>query len=286
MLTEVLNTIKSFLYYSNLGNMLTALLSDSMDLDVSLLHTTEFYQIGADLIGLLAIGLTMIYLCIYIVNALLDEKMTREFVFTAIIRFVAVWMLIKYGPTVLSYLIDFGNDILAGITEAYTFTENPGNMNDMDMLGGVFSIFIFFITLVPNVIIILITMTSIYFVSFSRYTELAIYTVGFPLAMPNIMLYGKNSSSIKYIRKFFALCLQGAVMMLIVICCSVFFNNTMADSLLTGSTFFASLVGMGPIPAFITAGIVSFIENGAIVCMLLSMLFRSKKIAMDILGVR
>lgn len=285
-MTEILNWIQKFIYYSSLGNLLTSILSSNLSIDLNVLDYSGYYQLGIDLIGLFAMGMAMIYLCIILVNGLMDGKANREFIFNLIFRFALTLLMIKYGPLILHVLINFGNGILKIVIESYQEVTKTEPITPDGLVGGLFAIVTFLITIIPNLLVILLSIAALNIVTFTRYVELAIYSAGFPLVIPNFMLSEKSSSTIQYIKRFFALCLQGAVLCIIVMACGVFLNNSATDNMIEGSGYMVAWLALGPIPTFVLGSVVAFIKDAALTCMLISMLFRSKKIAMDIIGVK
>ena len=121
MFQDILTSIQTFMNQMNLGYVLTTVVGNTLDVDIYTIINSNFYQVGCDLFGMMALALTTLYLVIYIVNSLIDGKMTREIVFRAIIRFAAVYFLIKYGAVIIAEILDFGNNILAGITQSFSF---------------------------------------------------------------------------------------------------------------------------------------------------------------------
>lgn len=287
MFQDILTSIQTFMNQMNLGYVLTTVVGDTLDVDIYTIINSNFYQVGCDLFGMMALALTTLYLVIYIVNSLIDGKMTREIVFRAIIRFAAVYFLIKYGAVIIAEILDFGNNILAGITQSFSFENSSNSYASNDLISGVFAALVFIVTLLPNMGIVLLTMILVKIVLFQRYIELSIYTIGFPLAMANFMQNGLQSSSITYIKRFLGLALQGVVIMIIVQCCGVLFNNSLTDDLfLSTGGIMVVLMGYGTMASIIVMSIASFVRDAAVFLMLASMLLRSKQITFDILGIK
>lgn len=105
-LQSVLQFIQDFLNSLSLGNMLTSFLSAGFEVDLNTFVSSGFYQTGADLFGLLAIGLCFGYFLVYFINGLLDGKGNREFLVHGFIRLVIAMFLIRSGGVILTLLID------------------------------------------------------------------------------------------------------------------------------------------------------------------------------------
>ena len=195
--------------------------------------------------------------------------------------------LIRSGGVILTLLIDSGNDILSTVTQSFTIQNSSSkDFLNSDLVGSVLSIVIFIVTLIPNVLIVMIASFAVSAVSFSRNLELCLYTIGFPLIVPNIVLEGFHGNTLKYLKRFLGLCIQGAVMCAIVVCCSLLFETPVIKNVFEGTPFFEILGGIGSIATFIIDAIISLIHDAAVTFMLISMLFRSRQIAMDIVGAK
>ena len=287
MFQGLLDSLQQFLNTMNLGSVLTSVVGDTLDVDILVIIQSNFYQVGCDLLGMMALALTTLYLVIYLVNSMIDGKMTREIVFRAIIRFASVYLLIKYGPVIIAEILDFGNNILAGLNLSYSYNASDNTYASESLVSGIFSALIFIITFIPNLAIILLVLILVKVVLYQRYIELSIYTIGFPLAMANFMQSGLQSSSVVYIKRFVGLALQGAVISIIVQCCGVLFNNSLAEDTITAiGGLFTLFSGYGALASVVITSIFSFICDAAVFLLLASMLLRSKQITFDILGIR
>lgn len=220
------------------------------------------YEISAS-IQIVGRLLCLLYFFLSLIELSTNDNFTLETFIKHLAKLAILFVI--FSPSTITILSDFAsaleNTLLNSVTESSSFQFGAlvdcifdiKQFNLKGALGLVFGDSIFSLTTLLSIIVVEV-------VSFGRAIELIIYESLLPLGMSSIYNGGLNSSGFRYIKKWIALYIQGAIM------------------------FLATILG------YLVSTNISFFGNngfGEIACALAvaAVIARSKSIANDIMGV-
>lgn len=166
-----------------------------------------------------AIVLLVLFFLIEMTDLVSRDNFTIDHMIKLAIKFVLGLFLMENGLELLQGMFDFGSAITGGITE-YLSNNSEGFTADIDgikasinqgtkMTDGIKRFGQALPLLVPYfgsfIVTILIKVTC-----WSRVVEIVVRSMMAPIAMADIYSGGTNSNGFRYLRKYLAVCLQGA----------------------------------------------------------------------------
>lgn len=192
----------------------------------------------------LAVGLVFIYFLVFLLHRFTDERMTWEQVFMLFVKLVVAKFIIDNGFDILSQLWGFGISIIAELSEykGYAFSleelkapwesltgvkwpESPGLIKDWGIVAWIQMLIPMAITWILKI--------AINVICYSRLLELLVRTAMAPLAFADFFTEGLHGAGWKFLKSYFAVCLQGFVIAVIAILFSI-----LGQTLEMGNGFF------------------------------------------------
>ena len=180
------------------------------------------------------IGLTLIliYFLTEVIDHLQTTSATPEYVFNILIK---LFIGILVGANVCQYFLDINSAMnnftrnISGEIELSVSGEKDNNKDDKKEESNIDLSKMtkkinksnagvrvgYYIWLFVCMIVVLLIKLSVSFIVYSRMLKQYLYTVFAPIGVSDIISGGFNSRGFKYIKQFIALCLQGAIIIVI-----------------------------------------------------------------------
>lgn len=221
-----------------------------------------------------AFGLLALHLVIGVIqqSIRLDQLTWQQFI-KPFMTFLAAWIVIRNGMTILLVLISVSQEItetmsisaessmetlLAG---AYAIVEKEVD----GIISGVFFMFQIFLPWAASLILNL----AIKIVCYTRIFELYLKTMIAPLGMSDVVTKGLEGNGLRFFKNYFATCLQGAIIVGISIIYGAILGSILPSAeAIAAETSIAGLAG--------TALVMGFAA--------LSMMMKAGQIAKEVLG--
>jgi len=178
------------------------------------------------------------FLVIHFMDLASSMRLNHETIFSSLIRFFVAKFFIDNAVTILMTLDALAYQIFSKINVA---AEGQGNISfptiDMSSIGYlleddagiVVPISIIMSGFIPW-LITMVTKLTITFTIYSRLIEIFVRGSFVPLAIPSIIFDGAHGPGIEVFKKYFAVVLQGAVMLLISMGILLVFGTLMGDN--------------------------------------------------------
>lgn len=228
----------------------------------------ECYNILAPI----SLSLCLAYLITGWTQESLNPKTTKETYIKLFIRFICACFFIMYGYEIMSFFHKFFDSMTLEIIDKMAIV-GPGNIdNASSFLGGLIELIVSTALIVPQAIVTIIYIIIIKVVLVRRSIDIGLHIVLSSFTMPSFILDSKRSNFIMYLKKFAALCLQGGVIVVIVI---------VSNMLMKGSILVPSLQGIQDVYIF---NVLAPLKIVIVILTMLSLLFKSRKISMDLVG--
>lgn len=273
-----------------------------------LTEQSSYFEAIYNLFISIGLGLAIMYFLLDLMNIAATTELTMEKVVKSFIKLCLACLLVKCGYQVLIIIANIGSTLAEGIT----INPNVVDLTNPDLaLKSMWDALIVVAGLLPLALTFLIVFVCSKIILYSRLVEVAINLVLSPIALADIPTGGLRSNGVTFLRKFLGLSLQTVVMVLIM---AVFYE--LSDTVGLGAGIDTVLVGVGGSIAGASGAIgalgagatgvfnflatltgSSFAAGAYMLCaiyltiiyvteavIMLSFLFKSKQIAMDIVG--
>ena len=208
----------------------------------------------------------LLYFLLSLMESATRDSFTIEIFIKSFAKFALIFVI--FSPSTIATITEF----MAAIEDNMLGLINGGATSSYEELGKYVEI-IATNNMIENIGLLLgnliigigcqAAILVIYFVIFGRTLELAIYTSLLPVGMASIYNGGLNSPGFRYVKKCFALYIQGAIIFIITILSSALTNRTGSTGNAIINCFYTILL------MFTTAALIA----------------RSKSIANDVMGV-
>lgn len=229
-------------------------------------------------------------LCLYFLIELIEktssENLNFEHFIRLFIKLIVGKMLMDNALTLLFGMIDFSNSIVAATAEGY---EAPGSSIDLQGIkdsidainkwGILTMIGLWAKLIIPYVGNVVVNILASV-ICWSRSVDIVVRMLMAPIAMPDIFSEGTRGNGFRYLKKFLAVCLQGAIILAIVIAMNILYLNIVTNSIAgknPGEPVVFNSYDDIPDSFFISSLIMSFTT--------VTLVMRSKEWANDIVGV-
>lgn len=233
-----------------------------------------------DVFMVVGVMLVVIYFLTSMMDRATREGTSHEMFFKSLSELLIALLLITYGYELMTNFISLGTafikDIQTGMKNSTSSSESVADLiwqqtkeeADSIKLPGFF-MWAYWAAKYMGTFMIpdLATRIGGLFVliaALSRAVEIVVYSFFFPVAISDVFKNGMSSHGVRYIKKYIAICIQGAVMVAILV----------ASTYLTGVLSLDDTKGIGN--AFYSMGTM-FVT--------VSLIFKSRQIANDIVGV-
>lgn len=286
---------------------LTTIIKDDVTTTADLLtKEASYFETLFDLFVSIGCGFCLIYFLIDLVNTATTTELTIEKITKSIIKLAVSIIVVKEGYILLTNIANLGSALAKSITVTDTpFTALSADVPEMTIWTFISAVGCF----LPGLVITFIVFLYSKIIMYSRLVEIGIQIILSPIALADFMNGGLKSSGATFLRKFFALALQGLVIVLIIIIFDEL-SSTMAmnsgiveilNGLGVGTAIFGGAVAgtamsgvfnamLGGLAATATKDILiagalySAIVYSVQAFIMMSFVGKSKQIAMDIVG--
>ena len=275
-----MSELKSFIEYlyslaTNMSDtVIIGIVSDDVKALNSIYSNSGLIEECYNILAPISLILCLAYLITGWTQESLNPKSTKEIYLKLFIRFICSCMLIMNGYEIMIFFHKFFDSMTLEIIDKMSIAS-PGNIsNTPNFLGGFFELIFSLIFMLPQVLITIIYFVIVKVVLVRRSIDIGAHIVLSSLTMPSFILESKHSNFIMFLKRFAALCLQGGIIVTIVIVSNIVMKE--------------ALVIMGP-DGFDTIYVFSWLsslKNIIIVLTMVSLLFKSRGIAMDLVGSR
>ena len=217
-----------------------------------------------------------IFCFLYFLLELLDQVTRDNFTIESFIKAFAklIIMFVLFDEKTLNAFLSFGSAIESKVLDLiYTGTYEAGYVSlakmiiKMEKTNWIKCLGLLFEKTMPS-LTMLISMVVVLLVALGRMIEIVVYQALLPLGMASIYNGGLNSPGFRYFKKYLALHLQGAIMLLAVV---------LASSI--GGFLYDEFLALGPLV------IVATVFDLIIALATAMIVARSKSIANDVMGV-
>ena len=306
------NTVTNILYAisPNAGARIGIVQNDIKQTADLLTKESDYFQAIFDLFVAIGIGLAIMYFIIELMNIASTTELTMEKVVKSFIKLCIAVFLVKIGYEVLIQIANIGSTL----SEAIELTPEVEESNIDFAITSIWNFLIVFFGLIPMALTYIIVFICSKIILYSRLVEISVNLCLSPIALADIPTGGLRSNGVTFLRKFLGLSLQSVVIVLIM---AVFYElsstvglsaglGSILEGVATGAggatlaatlnggiqtvyTFFIGLFGGGTAVSFLVGAYficaifltVVYITEAVI---MLSFMFKSKQIAMDIVG--
>ena len=182
-----------------------------------------------DVFKIIGIALILLYFLIEILDEVQADNFNFEHLIKKLITLVIAILVIMNGPTILRTVCDLGDSLLDDAEQAAAVGNqtNPyidqlkDSLNDAQNEGGLLSyvkaalagLGIIVDNLLPYLLYFVVLLVA-FLISFSRFIEILVRFAFAPVGMAPLVSGGSKSAGYRYIKKFAAVLLQGAVCVL------------------------------------------------------------------------
>lgn len=162
-------------------------------------------------------ALVLLYFYLDFIEKMTHDAFNLEQFFKMFIKLFIGLMFIQYQLKILEYVAGFANSLARDLPIGGGGSGSEGLYNQIadlkwyECIGLVLNSFVPYILSVISFVVVILTVLS-------RYLDVAVRAVFAPIGMANIYDGGINSSGMRYLKKYAAACLQGAVMCGILLC--------------------------------------------------------------------
>lgn len=222
----------------------------------------------------IALILCLAYLITGWTQESLNPKSTKEIYLKMFVRFICSCLLIINGFKIMTFFQTFFDSMtLEIIDKMYVASMTP--VTDIpSFLGGIFEVACSLLFLYPQVIITVVYIIIVKVVLMKRSIDIGVHIVLSCLTMPSLILESKHSNFIMYLKRFAALCLQGGVIVTMVIISTIVMQEAF------------SVTGPFEDTTVYVFSWISILKDIVILLTMCSLLFKSRRISMDLVGGR
>lgn len=178
----------------------------------------------------LAYCLIVLYFLLDVIEKSTHEQMSIEHFFRSSIKLVVAVFFIENSLEILEALLNFSNALTNEITSrvgSIDFTDGFGESvlesyyRDIDNASGITGVFLcigFVLQLILPFVVIWVCSLVTTLVVWSRAIEIGVRGALAPLGMADLFTEGTKGAGFRYLKKYLAVLLQGAIIMLILFC--------------------------------------------------------------------
>lgn len=210
------------------GNGAFAEIADILMFNPSTSLTTAWAIIGKiydNVMVPIALGLMIIWFLVAFMEKTTHEQVTFEQLLLLFAKLIAAKFLIDHGLEIFTKLWSIGISLVEDVSSQFSASESAGidikamwksfTGKDWDKkLKLVTSIAVWFKLLLPW-IVSKVQIGCVYFICYSRLLEMMWRICGAPIAVSDFMSEGLNGAGWRYLKNFLAICLQGAIILVI-----------------------------------------------------------------------
>ena len=171
--------------------------------------TTELSSVG--------IGLGVIWVMLDLIEKAQMDQMTPEVIIRWGIKLITMVMIVSNTSALAKGIIGAANDITQKVVKVGSGGESSavGTLyNELKTAGFIRQTTIMLEVLIPAIAIIVCFVIMLALI-YSRIIEVGIRMCFMPIGVSDAFTHGINSPGMRYIKKFFAVCLQSAVLFMI-----------------------------------------------------------------------
>ncbi len=199
-----------------------------------------------DAFASVGIGLAVIWVMLDVLEKLQIEQLSPEILLRIFIKLFMAIMIIANIQPIAEGIINVANEMMpeASETTHIAQAEALGTIYDsLKSMGWIKALCLLLQLLIPAIgtmicmLIMLVQMVG-------RLIEIGIRILFMPIGVSDAFTHGTNSPGFRYIKKFFAVCLQGAVLLAVLNIGVYFMGNKMINDATQGFGFISDLVIM------------------------------------------
>lgn len=208
------------------------------------------YAVYNDFAVPIGLGIMLIWFLVAFIQKAASENVTFETLFLSFTKLIVAKFLIENGLEIFASIWSFGISSINSLETLAASKLGTGSYvmltqatkealwrdltgcawkEDPGFFAGIFAMIQMFLPWAISLILVVI----VNFICYSRLIEMFLRMMVAPIALADFMTEGLHSAGWKYLKSFFAIALQGALIYLI----SVIFSNFMAGAI-TGQTDF------------------------------------------------
>lgn len=231
----------------------------------------NFYYVLAPI----ALNLCFVNLFCVWINKSMDSRTTKEMYLKDFLKFILCCVLIINGYDIMIHLYEFFDSISLALLD-FVKTSSPHSISNLSFLSGIIEAITLLSTLLPQFLTSLGYIIVVEVILVKRSIDIGIQIFLSPLSVPSYIMEEKHSDLINFIKNFGALCLQGGVIALTVMISNLVFSGFKLP--------FASDAINQQFEGIFQTSIDGTLKNIVVGLTMLSFLFKSKRIADDVLG--
>lgn len=268
MLKELINAFMGVTIWANSSTAMLSLIRSDLT-SASTFLENPFFKTAYDAFVPIAIQIAIIYLLLGFIEEATSGKLTTEVMVKGFIKLAFTVILIQNSFEILKYIANFGDALCEAIIGEnrelnISFRHQVlTHVNPWEFAGRMS-------TLIAPFIKLTLLLICSKLVIFGRSIELGVYLSLAPLAFPSVVSDGLDGDAFKYVKKFAAICIQGVIIALTVI----------VGTMLNQQSVFPEIdLNAGAFTSNFSGGIILYL------C-LLFMLFQSRRIANEVMGIQ
>ena len=292
---ELLNSIASALNKINSTNLFIGTVGQDIVDTANISTTISLFEDLYNAVAAAGLCLVAVFFLMNWIEAMTYNEANMEKFISLLLKLLLAMFFINEGFNLLKYIVEFGDQLVVTyIGKINTASFETGNVLIEDL--DIFAIISRLLTYLPVYLVIFAVQLCSKFIVYTRFFEVNIHLAAAPIAFANMFEEKRRNVGMKYFKKFIALCLQGIIIAVIVIAGSEVLCNpaVLTQMFATVGTVFgagASMVGgaslgLASIATMSAAGlIIELIKCSVIGFTIISLMFKSRSIANDIVGV-
>lgn len=189
------------------------------------------------------VGLAVVWVMFDLVEKAQIDQMTPEVIIRWAIKLIVAIMLINNAPDIAESLIAASNKLFEVVGDQSTVqSEALGEIYDDLVKGGFTKVLSIMIEFLFTGLVMWVCSIFMYVQIFGRLIEIGVRFMFLPIGISDAFTHGINSPGMRYIKKFFAVCLQGTVMYAVMVAGSFIMTNQQIQDLMGNFTFLGSIV--------------------------------------------
>lgn len=194
--------------------------SGSLKLDPDAAYMTIFGNIYESMASI-GMGLAVVWVMLDLIEKAQIDQMTPEVIIRWCIKMVVAIIVVDNADDMAKALMAVGNEFVDNLQ--YTGADNAANVELLNdcferVKSGYFiSLFTEFVELLIPAVAMIFCLLMMLVQIFGRILEAGVRFAFLPIGISDAFTHGINSPGMRYIKKFFAVCLQGAVLFAIMI---------------------------------------------------------------------
>lgn len=292
---ELLNGIATALSRIDSTNMFISLVGNDIVKASDLHRTIGWFADIYKPMSVAGMCLVSVFFLINWIEAMTYNEANMEKFVSLLLKLALCVFFIKEGFNLLSYIVEFGDQLvvsyMAGVEDITTQTTEV-MIQDLDVFGIITKL----LTFIPVLLVVLVVNLCSKFIVYTRFFEVNLHLLAAPIAFANMFEEKRRNVGMKYFKKFIALCLQGIILATIVIVGSEVLCEpaVLTRMFATVGTIFglgsigagATSLGFSALATMSVGGlIIEFIKCAVIGFTIISLMFKSRSIANDVVGV-